>query len=87
VLAKVQIGEADAGVVYASDATAANLNGAGLQVIEFPAGIDTTAVYPVAPVSGSSAALAAAFISYLTSDAGQRTLAEFGFVSPKAPAT
>jgi molybdate transport system substrate-binding protein len=82
VLAKVQIGEADAGIVYASDATAASLNGAGLQVIEFPAGIDTTALYPIAPVSGGDTELATAFISYLTGEEGQQTLAEFGFTSP-----
>jgi molybdate transport system substrate-binding protein len=84
VLAKVQIGEADAGIVYASDAAAANLAGANLPVIEFPAEIDTRSVYPIAPVAGGNVDLANAFISYVMSEAGQRTLAEFGFVSPAA---
>lgn len=79
VLAKVQIGEADVGIVYASDAIAVNLAGDEVNVIEFPEKIDTTAVYPIAPVVGGDEALAAAFISYVVGPNGQQTLSDFGF--------
>ncbi|MEJ7838348.1 MAG: molybdate ABC transporter substrate-binding protein [Thermomicrobiales bacterium] len=81
VLAKVQIGEADAGIVYASDAVTATLAGAEINVIEFPHSINTTAVYPIAPVTGGNAALADAFISYILTADGQQTLLDYGFTS------
>ena len=46
VLAKVQLGEADAGIVYDSDATASALAGTPLTVIEFPAGVPVSADLP-----------------------------------------
>jgi molybdate transport system substrate-binding protein len=79
VLAKVQLGEADAGIVYASDAAGARRAGSDLTVIEFPASIPTTATYPIAPVAGGNVALANAFIGYVVSDEGQAILAEAGF--------
>jgi molybdate transport system substrate-binding protein len=82
VLAKVQVGEADAGIVYASDAVAVNLTDAGVNVIEFPDDIDTTAVYPIAPVVGGNEVLANAFISYILGADGQHTLTEYGFSTP-----
>src|SRR5699024_6606658 len=48
VLAKIQIGEADAGVVYASDAAAAGRSGTELTVIEFPTDVPVVAHYPIA---------------------------------------
>jgi molybdate transport system substrate-binding protein len=79
VLAKVQLGEADAGVVYASDAAAAAQFGTGLTVIEFPEGVSTNATYPIAPVAGGNTDLANAFIAYVMGDEGQRILADYGF--------
>lgn len=79
VLAKVQLGEADAGVVYASDATASQLSGVELHVIEFPDSVPTRAEYPIAAVEGGNTELASAFISYVLSDEGQAILAEYGF--------
>ncbi len=79
VLAKVQLGEADAGIVYASDAVAAGLSGSAVNVIEFPATVPTTATYPIAPVAGGNTDLANAFISYVLSLDGQKVLADFGF--------
>lgn len=79
VLTKAQLGEADAGVVYASDAEAARLSGQKLSVIEFPDTVPTTAAYPIAPVAGGNTELANAFIAYVMSDKGQRTLQEYGF--------
>ena len=76
VLAKVQLGEADAGIVYRSDATAA---GDAIQTIPIPAAVNIVAAYPIAMVSGGDEPLAAAFIAYLLGPEGQATLQEFGF--------
>lgn len=82
VLAKVQLGEADAGIVYASDAVASERAGTGVTVVEFPDALNVTAVYPIAPVAGGNVELAQAFIAYVLSDDGQATLESFGFVYP-----
>ncbi len=76
VLAKVQLGEADAGIVYVSDAAIA---GAEVQVIAIPADVNIVASYPIAAVVEGDPALAGAFITYVLSDEGQTTLARFGF--------
>ena len=79
VLAKVQLGEADAGVVYASDATASDLAGSPLNVIEFPDAVPTSASYPIAVVDGGQTDLANAFIAAILSPEGQAILASYGF--------
>src|SRR5215213_8256797 len=76
VLAKVALGEADAGIVYVSDAAAA---GDQVQVIEIPGAVNIVASYPIAAVTGGDAALADAFIAYVLSPEGQATLTDFGF--------
>jgi molybdate transport system substrate-binding protein len=76
VLAKVQLGEADAGIVYASDAFIA---GDQVHLIAIPDDVNVLATYPIAPITGGDAALAAAFIAYVLGADGQATLAEFGF--------
>ena len=79
VVAKVQLGEADAGIVYASDAVAAP----ELQQIEIPDDVNIIARYPIAPLSNSANAdLATAFIEYVLSDEGQSVLAKWGFAPP-----
>ncbi|MGC4107328.1 MAG: molybdate ABC transporter substrate-binding protein [Thermomicrobiales bacterium] len=78
VLAKVQLGEADAGIVYASDAVASNLAGTVVGTVEFP--FETTATYPIAPVAGGNTELAQAFITYVLSPEGQKVLSDYGFV-------
>jgi len=80
VLAKVELGEADAGIVYVSDVTS-NRTG-NVQTIEIPEPVNRIATYPIAPVEGGNQESAAAFISYLLSPAGQATLAEYGFGAP-----
>jgi molybdate transport system substrate-binding protein len=75
VLAKVQLGEANAGIVSVSDATAED----AVQSIAIPHGVNRVAAYPVAAVAGGDQALAAAFIAYLLGPDGQATLAGHGF--------
>lgn len=77
VLTKVQLGEADAGIVYVSDVTADAAD--DVDLIEIPEAVNVIATYPIAPVEGGNAALAAAFIAYLLGPEGQATLEEFGF--------
>ena len=80
VLAKVQLGEADAGIVYISDVTAEVAD--AVTMIEIPNEVNRIATYPIAPVEGGNQENAAAFISYVLSSAGQATLAEYGFQAP-----
>ena len=80
VLAKVSLGEADAGIVYTSD-VAANAAGAVAQ-IEIPDNLNTVASYPIAPLNDSpNLALAQQFMDYVLSPTGQQVLTQYGFIS------
>jgi len=83
VVAKVQLGEADAGIVYSSDVTAAVRP--QVTVIAIPDPYNVVARYPIAVVEGSANPTAAqAFIDYVLSPTGQATLEHYGFI-PVAP--
>ena len=76
VLSKLQLGEADAGVVYASDL----IGNKGLQRIEIPAHLNISATYPIALVQGvEQPDQAAAFIEWLFSEEGAAVLERHGF--------
>ena len=76
VVAKVQLGEADAGIVYTSDIVASP----ELRTIEIPAGLNVIANYPIAPLARSgNADLATAFVDYVLSTEGQAILQKWGF--------
>jgi molybdate transport system substrate-binding protein len=78
---KVQLGEADASIVYVSDAVAVP----ELQTIEIPAEVNVLAEYPIAPlVDSANPALAREFINYILSPDGQAILEKWGF-TPVAP--
>jgi len=80
VVSKVQLGEGDAGIVYASDVTPAIR--AQFKIIAIPDNVNVIAEYPVAAVRGSSNDVGArAFIAYLLSAEGQATLQKWGFVT------
>ena len=80
VVAKVQLGEADAGVVYTSDAVAAP----DLLTIEIPAEFNVIAEYPIAAlIQSNHTDLADAFIAYVLSNEGQSILQKWGFASPE----
>jgi molybdate transport system substrate-binding protein len=83
VLTKVALGEADAGIVYESDAA-----GSEVARIPIPAGLNVAATYVIAPVAGGAAPeLAGSFICFVLSREGQAILARHGFLpaEPAAP--
>lgn len=76
-LTKVLLGEADAAIVYASDAAAA---GRKVRVIPIPDRYNQVPVYPVGVVSGTShPRQAAAFARFLRSEAARAVLKRHGF--------
>jgi molybdate transport system substrate-binding protein len=80
VVAKVQLGEADAGIVYVSDAIAAPT----LKTIEIPTALNVVAKYPIAPLlKSANPDLAGQFITYVLSADGQATLKKWGFTPIK----
>jgi molybdate transport system substrate-binding protein len=80
VVAKVQLGEADAGIVYISDSIAAP----ELKSIEIPTDLNVVAKYPIAPLAKSkNADLAAKFTEYVLSADGQAVLQKWGFAPIK----
>jgi molybdate transport system substrate-binding protein len=79
-LSKVELGEADAGVVYVTDVLAA---GSKVKGIEIPADVNASTEYPIAPLTASkNAALAQAFTDYVLSPTGQQELSAAGFEKP-----
>lgn len=80
VLNKVTTGQADAGIVYVTDAA-----GAGDKVTEvrFPEAAGAVNTYPIAVLGQSqSTDLARRFVDLVTSEAGQKALAKAGFAKP-----
>jgi molybdate transport system substrate-binding protein len=81
VVAKVALGQADAGMVYKSDVPAAYQS--KVQVITIPDSVNVLAQYPIGILSGSqNAQLAQSFINFVTSPAGQAILLKYGFILP-----
>ncbi len=80
VVAKVALGEADAGVVYQTDVRAA---GKSVQGIQIPDEQNVIASYPIALMKGARNPTAArSFVDFLESRLGQRDLLAFGFLPP-----
>jgi molybdate transport system substrate-binding protein len=79
VLAKVESGEADAGLVYVTDVQAA---GNKVKGITFPESSQVVNTYPVVGISTGDTDLAKSFIDELLSAHGQQVLADFGFAKP-----
>jgi molybdate transport system substrate-binding protein len=79
-LAAVSTGDADAAIVYTTDAKAA---GTSVQSVPIPAWLNVYAIYPIAPIAASeNKGLANAWIAYTVSPAGRKTLLSFGFLPP-----
>src|SRR5260370_8950213 len=86
VVSKVQLGEADAAIVYSTDATPQVRD--QLQIIQVPDPLQTLARYPIAVAKGTNSTGGEAFVAYVLSADGQATLAKWGFIHfppPQAP--
>lgn len=78
-VAKIELGEGDAAIVYVTDAMAAS----GVATIEIPAAANVAATYAGVVVDGSARpTLAHAFLAWLTGPDGAAILEAFGFQRP-----
>src|SRR5487761_652216 len=78
VVSKIELGEADAGIVYVTDVKAAGSKVTGVPI---PDSVNVIATYPIVAVKGTkNSNLANAFIAYVLSADGQATLQSFGFL-------
>jgi molybdate transport system substrate-binding protein len=76
VLTKVELGEADAGIVYVSDV----VNAPGLSSLPIPDEYNLTATYPIAALAAAPEPdLAAEFLAAVFSPRGQAVLQAWGF--------
>ncbi|WP_030411122.1 molybdate ABC transporter substrate-binding protein [Streptomyces sp. NRRL S-1448] len=80
VLSKVELGEADAGLVYKTDAATAPKK---VDAIDIPDQQNAVAAYPAATLKTSKhAAAAAAFVKWLSTPEAQKILQDAGFQKP-----
>lgn len=80
VLGKVTSGQADAGLVYVTDAAGA---GDKVTAVAFPEASQAVNTYPIAVLKDSEKAeLAHRFVDLVTGEAGQKALAKAGFAKP-----
>ncbi|WP_282695310.1 molybdate ABC transporter substrate-binding protein [Streptomyces sp. CC208A] len=80
VLSKVELGEADAGLVYRTDAESAKDE---VDAVEIPDAQNAVAQYPAATLKDSeNAGAATAFVAWLSSPEGQKFLQDAGFQKP-----
>ena len=78
-VSKVSIGEADASIVYVTDVKAAK----GTSGVKIPDNVNVIATYPMAVVKQSQNQTAAnAWVRFVTSKDGEKTLKKFGFLPP-----
>jgi molybdate transport system substrate-binding protein len=79
VVAKIELGEGDAGIVYVTDAKASTM----VKTVDVPAGANVPATYAAVAVKASkNAATAAAFLTWLITPDAQAILAKYGFLPP-----
>jgi len=78
-IAKIELSEGDAGIVYATDAKGSSK----VTTIDVPAGANVPATYGgVVLKASASVAAATAFLQWFSGAGGQAILAEFGFLPP-----
>ena len=79
VVAKVELGEGDAAIVYVTDAR----NSTKVTTIPVPDGANVPATYGAVAIKASkNPDAAAAFLTWLTGPDGQAILAKYGFLPP-----
>jgi molybdate transport system substrate-binding protein len=79
-LSKVSIGEADASIVYVTDVKASKGATSGVKIADK---VNVVATYPMGVVKDSQNATAAkAWVQFVNSKEGQKTLRKFGFLPP-----
>lgn len=82
VLAKIKLGEAQAGIVYRTDARSTP----EVTLVDIPADVNVIAEYPIAVVKDAPhPTLARAWVDFVVSEAGQRALKDAGFLPPASP--
>lgn len=80
VVTKVTIGEADAGIVYATDVIAAGDQASG---VEIPEDHNVVAEYPIVALeNATNPDLAASFVGFVLGPTGQQLLESYGFGEP-----
>jgi molybdate transport system substrate-binding protein len=80
VLAKVQLGEVDAGVAYVTDVRAAGTTVAG---VEIPPSFNASTQYPIAALRKSkNTSTAKAFVDFVLGPQGRAVLLADGFLAP-----
>jgi molybdate transport system substrate-binding protein len=82
IVAQVQLGEADAAVVYATDITPATQH--QLTALQIPPEFNTEVEYPIAVSGGSNSVGGEAFVRFVLSPAGQAMLKTWNFLPPPA---
>jgi molybdate transport system substrate-binding protein len=83
VVSKAQLGEADAGVAYATDVTRDARE--KVSALDVPDAFNQIVAYPIAALAKSeNAGAAAKFVAFVRADAGQAILARHGFLSAGA---
>jgi molybdate transport system substrate-binding protein len=80
VLTKVELGEADAGLVYVTDAHA---DDSTVEIIDLPEAQGVINRYPIAVLTGApNPDTARAWVEFVLSDEGQAVLSDAGFLAP-----
>ena len=80
VVAKIELGEGDAGIVYVTDAAASDK----VAAVDVPESANVPATYDGVVVKGSAhAAAARAFLAWFAGPGGQAILADLGFLPPR----
>ncbi len=80
IVSKIKLGEADAGIVFVSDAVAAP----DLKTLEIPADLNMIARFNIGPLAAAlQPDRAAAFVSFVLSADGQAILKKWGFAPAK----
>jgi molybdate transport system substrate-binding protein len=81
-LTKIELGELDAGIVYATDVAAAD---GTVEGIDLPTGVDIFAEYVIGALAGARYRAAAwAFVEFVLSSEGRAILGRHGFLAPES---